>query len=121
MNRLKELRLEKKLKQSDLAKILECSQQMISKYEQGHTNLNGMTEEMIARYFDCSVDFLKGLTDIRNPEKSIASEFRKLGILKEGESLSNSQIILLRHLIDVNRGLFIRLPPIFQTTQAEIV
>ena len=66
MNRLKELRLEKNLKQSDLAEILGCSQQMISKYEQGRTNLNGMIEEIAANYFDCSVDYLKGLTDIKN-------------------------------------------------------
>lgn len=123
MNRLKELRLEKNLKQSDLAKILGCSQQMISKYEQCRTNLNGIIEDLAASYFECSVDYLKGLTDIRNPEKSVilASEFKKLGILKEGQSLSNGQITLLRHLIDVNRGLFIRLSPILQTNLVEVV
>lgn len=123
MNRLKELRLEKNLKQSDLAKILGCTQQMISKYEQGRTNLNGMIEETAASYFDCSVDYLKGLTDIKNPERSIilTSEFKKLGIIKEGQSLSNGQITLLRHLIDVNRGLFINLAPILQTNLVEAV
>lgn len=123
MNRMKELRLEKNLKQSDLAEIFGCSQQMISKYEQNRTNLNGMIEEIAANYFDCSVDYLKGLTDIRNPERSIilTSEFKKLGILKEGQSLSNGQITLLRHLIDVNRGLFIRLSPILQTNLVEAV
>ena len=96
---------------------------MISKYEQGRTNLNGMIEEIAANYFDCSVDYLKGLTDIKNPERSIilTSEFKKLGILKEGQSLSNGQITLLRHLIDVNRGLFIRLSPILQTNLVEVV
>lgn len=113
MNRLKELRLEKNLKQTDMANILGCTQQMISKYENGYTHLPCIIEDQAARYFDCSVDYLKGLTDIRNPEKSIilTSEFRKLGILKEGQSLTNEQITLLRQLIDVNKSFFIRLSP----------
>ena len=108
---MKELRLEKNLKQSELANILGCSQQMVSKYENNCTNLAGMIEEKAAMFFECSVDYLKGLTDIRNPEKSIilTTEFRKLGILKEGQSLSNEQIILLRQLIDINKPFFIKL------------
>ena len=123
MNRLKDLRIEKNLKQSDLANILGCTQQMISKYENGHTHLPCMIEDHAAKYFDCSVDYLKGLTDIRNPEKSIilTSEFRKLGILKEGQSLSNEQITLLRQLIDVNKSFFIRLSTSHQQNLAEVL
>ena len=121
MNRLKELRLEKNLKQSDIANILGCSQQMISKYESNHTSLTGMMEEKVAMYFECSVDYLKGLTDIKNPEKSIllTSEFKKLGILKEGQSVTNEQIILLRQLIDANRSYFIKLSTIPVINQVE--
>lgn len=123
MNRLKELRIEKKLKQSDLANILGCTQQMISKYENGYTHLPCMIEDQAAEYFDCSIDYLKGLTDIKNPEKSIllTSEFRKLGILKEGQSLSNEQITLLRQLIDVNKSFFIRLSPSQPINLAEVL
>lgn len=111
MNRLKELRLEKNLKQSELSKILGCSQQMISKYENGFTHLPCIIEERAARYFECSIDYLQCLTDIRNPEKSIllTNEFKNMGILKEGQSLNPEQIILLRQLISVNKSLFIRL------------
>ena len=123
MNRLKELRLEKNLKQSDVANILGCSQQMISKYESNRTNLAGIIEEKAAMYFECSVDYLKGLTDIRNPEKSIilTSEFKKLGILKEGQSITNEQIILLRQLIDVNRAFFIKLSTVHLTNPIEVL
>lgn len=123
MNRLKELRIEKKLKQSDMANILGCTQQMVSKYENGHTHLPCIIEDRAAEYFDCSIDYLKGLTDIRNPEKSIilTSEFKKLGILKEGQSLSSEQITLLRQLIDVNKAFFIRLSPSHPINLAEVL
>lgn len=123
MNRLKDLRIEKNLKQSDLANILGCTQQMISKYENGHTHLPCMIEDHAAEFFDCSIDYLKGLTDIRNPEKSflLTSEFLKLGILKEGQSLSNEQITLLRQLIDVNKSFFIKLSSSQPINLAEVL
>lgn len=123
MNRLKELRLEKKLKQSDLAKILGCSQQMVSKYESNRTNLAGIIEEKAAMYFECSVDYLKGFTDIKNVDKSIilTSEFKKLGIIKEGQSITNEQIILLRQLIDVNRAFFIKLSTVHLKNPVEVL
>lgn len=123
MNRLKELRLEKNLKQSDMANLLGCSQQMISKYEKGRTNLAGITEEKAAMYFECSVDYLKGLTDIKNPEKSILliSEFKKIGILKEGESISNEQIILLRQLLDANKSFFVKLSTAYLTSPVTVL
>lgn len=79
LNRLKELRLEKNLKQSEIANIFGCTQQMISKYEKGYTHLPCMIEDLASNYFDCSIDYLKGLTEIRNPSKSImlTSEFKK--------------------------------------------
>lgn len=69
-NRLKELRLEAGLKQSDLAKIVGCSQQTISNYEIGaSTNLDSIVEEAIANYFSCTIDYLRGLSSIKNPEE----------------------------------------------------
>ena len=57
-NRLKELRLAAGLKQSDLAKIVGCSQQTISNYETGFsTNLDSIVEEAIANYFSCTIEF----------------------------------------------------------------
>lgn len=122
MNRLKELRLEKNLKQSDIAEILGCSQQMISKYESNHTSLAGMIEEKAAMYFECSIDYLKGLTEIRNSEENIilTSIFKRMGILKEGQSISNEQIILLHNLIDVNNEFFKRLSTVPLTNPVKV-
>lgn len=109
-NRLMELRLAANLKQSELAKIVGCSQQTISNYETGIvSNIDSVVEEAIANYFSCSIDYLRGLSDIKNPEEYINSaillkkEFVKLGIIKEDEDISKDQLELFRDIIKANR------------------
>lgn len=108
MTRLKQLRLEKNLKQSELAIILKCSQQMISKYEKNYTLIPSIVEERASYYFECSIDYLRGLSDIRNPEvtDSLSVEFCNLGIIKEGQAISREQLTLLRELIFTNKSFF---------------
>lgn len=112
-NRLKELRLEAGLKQSDLAKIVGCSQQTISNYETSSiTNLDSIVEESIANYFSCTIDYLRGLSNIKNPEEYVNNaiflekEFIKLGIIEEGEEISQEQLNLFRDLINANKQFF---------------
>ena len=116
-NRLKELRLSVGLKQSDLAKIVGCSQQTISNYETGFsTNLDSIVEEAIANYFSCTIDYLRGLSNIKNPEEYVNNdankkkkEFIKLEIIEEGEEISQEQLDLFRDLIKANKPFFKRL------------
>lgn len=115
-NRLKELRLEAKLKQSDLAKIVGCSQQTISNYETSSiSNLDSIVEESIANYFSCTIDYLRGLSNIKNPEEYVNNsiflekEFIKLGIIEEGEEISQEQLDLFRDLITANKQFFKRI------------
>lgn len=116
-NRLKDLRLSAGLNQSDLAKIVGCSQQTISNYETGFsTNLDSIVEETIANYFSCTIDYLRGLSSIKNPEEYINNdvtflqkEFIKLGIIEEGEEISQEQLDLFRDLIKANKQFFKRL------------
>lgn len=60
--RLKELRAEKGLSQTDLAKQTGISQSAITKWE---NNVHYPFGQLIvlAKYFDVSVDYLLGLTD----------------------------------------------------------
>ncbi|WP_069650395.1 helix-turn-helix domain-containing protein [Caloranaerobacter ferrireducens] len=65
--RLKLLREEKKLRQTDLAKILNISRQSISNYENGVRFPNDeLLLRRIAEFFDVSIDYLLGVTNIRN-------------------------------------------------------
>lgn len=64
--RLKKLRLEADLKQSDLAKIFGLSTSSIGMYEQGRRTADPETLLKISKYFNVSVDYLLGNTDERN-------------------------------------------------------
>lgn len=65
MNRLRELRLERGMTQKELGVKLKVQKSAISKYEIGRSSL---TDDLIAQLcdiFDCSSDYLLGLSDIR--------------------------------------------------------
>lgn len=61
--KLKELRVERKLSQADLAKELNVSQRSISSWETGFRQPDFETLERIARFFDVTADYLLGLGD----------------------------------------------------------
>ena len=61
--RLKELRIEKGLTQTQLAKVLRVNQRTISNWEVGERQPTLDTLEVIAKYFNVSYDYLLGLTD----------------------------------------------------------
>lgn len=63
MIRLKDMREDRDLKQSDIAKILKTTQEQISKWENG-VQLMGIDKYMIlAEYYNVSIDYLCGLID----------------------------------------------------------
>ena len=59
--RLKELRLGNKLKQSDLAKELSVDQRTISNWENSTNEPDFETLTKIAKYFGVSTDYILGL------------------------------------------------------------
>lgn len=67
MNRLKELRKEKKLNQEDFAAILGMSQTGYSKYEVGTNDIPTKILKKSALYFNTSIDYILGLTDNPKP------------------------------------------------------
>lgn len=71
MNRLKILRCEKGLVQKDISNYLHCSIAIISMYEKEQRVMDINTAQKLASYFDCSVDYLLGKSDIRNDKDFI--------------------------------------------------
>ncbi len=69
--RLKELRQEKEITQSELGKILNLSQRSISQYELGIRFPDEIILNLIADFFDVSLDYLFGRTNVRNIYKKI--------------------------------------------------
>jgi transcriptional regulator with XRE-family HTH domain len=77
MNRIKELRTEFGITQADLAKLLKISDRAVGYYEKGEREPDNETLIKIAEYFKVSVDYLLGITDIRNADipKEVDGEF----------------------------------------------
>lgn len=66
MNRIKQLRKEFGLTQQNLADKLKCSKSIIGLYE---NELRSPSMEILlklSRIFDCNIDYLLGVTDIRS-------------------------------------------------------
>ena len=63
MNNLKKLKEMHKITQTDLAKILETTQQQVSKYETGARELKESQIKRLCREFNVSADFLLGIED----------------------------------------------------------
>lgn len=63
--RLKELRKEKKLKQTEMAQLLELAPRNYQRLEYGKTNVTATTLIFLGDYFHVSADYLLGRTDNR--------------------------------------------------------
>lgn len=74
MNRLKELRENRGMKQSELGKLLNVRDSAISKYEAGKIPLTADTIIKLSEIFSVTADYLLGLTDRRNLDED--SEWR---------------------------------------------
>ncbi|MBR6736802.1 MAG: helix-turn-helix transcriptional regulator [Clostridia bacterium] len=61
--RLKELRIEKDVSQSDVAKIVNMTKMAISHWEKGNSEPSIEQLKILAQYFDVSVDYLIGYID----------------------------------------------------------
>lgn len=69
MNRIKQLREELKISQSELGRKLNKTQQQISLYENGTNELDLEGYLILSKLFNCSIEYIAGKSDIRNPEK----------------------------------------------------
>jgi transcriptional regulator with XRE-family HTH domain len=67
-DRLKELRKSNDLNQAELGKVLGVGKTTISMYENGNSTPNDEIKLKIAEYFDVSLDYLLGKTNIKNYE-----------------------------------------------------
>ena len=79
MNRIKELRIEKGLLQSDVAKYINKSERMVGFYENGKRDPNTDTLIKLSELLDASVDYILGKSDIRNPEEIKKVPFANAG------------------------------------------
>lgn len=65
--KIRDLREDKDLTQTQIAKILNCSQRIYSNYERGEVDIPTQVLIKLAEFHRTSVDFLLGLTDEKRP------------------------------------------------------
>ena len=65
--RIKELREDTDMNQTEFAKILGMSQTGYSKYETGENDIPTSILFKLADYYDTSIDYILGRTDIKKP------------------------------------------------------
>ncbi len=67
MQRLRDLREDKDLKQKDLANFLHCSQTTYSRYENGKLSVPIDVLKKLATFYHVSIDYLTEFTDVKKP------------------------------------------------------
>lgn len=65
MNRIKQLRLEKDILQSELASVLKVRQNTVSNWETGRNEPDQQALLAMSKYFDVSIDYILGNSDLK--------------------------------------------------------
>lgn len=68
-NRIKELRTERGLTQEEFGKIFGIVKSTVSLYESGKSTPDDEIKKTIAKYLNVSLDYLMGVSNLRNPYK----------------------------------------------------
>ncbi len=83
LNRIKELRLGKELRQVELAQIIGMSQSSLSGYESGKIEPDQETLIRLSEFFDVSIDYLLGISNVKKAPTLEQVDAKELQRLKE--------------------------------------
>lgn len=67
MNRIRDLREDHDLSQSQIAKVIQTTQQQYSKIETGRSDISGEKLKLLAEFYNVSADYILGL--IQEPRR----------------------------------------------------
>lgn len=67
--RIEDLRVDHDLTQTQVARVLECNREVYRRYEKGIREIPVWALIRLAEYYDCSVDYLLGVSNIKRPFK----------------------------------------------------
>ena len=92
--RLRSIRKQNKMKQEDLAQILNVNGSAISRYESDKDTPSDAIKVKIAKHFNVSLDYLLGVIDQEVPY------YREGVFVKLPDKISDQDIFLLTEIID---------------------
>ncbi len=84
-SRLRQLRIEKQMTQEELGKILGKSKNNISQYETNKRQADDETKKQLAYFFNVSIDYLLGRSDIKNPDELLDHNNKLVTVLYDEE------------------------------------
>lgn len=99
MNRLKLLREENKLLQSDIAKIVSKTPQAIGLYERGKRDIPNNILSILSDFFNVSTDYLLGKSDIRK-QQEIHIEDADIAFYNGIKGLNDTNKEILKNIIE---------------------
>lgn len=67
--RIEDLRVDHDLTQIQVARVLECNREVYRRYEKGIREIPVWALIRLAEYYDCSVDYLLGVSNVKRPFK----------------------------------------------------
>ena len=67
MHRIRDLREDRDLSQTEVAMVIHTTQQHYSKIELGKTSISSEKLILLAKFYNVSVDYILGLTDEKRP------------------------------------------------------
>ena len=116
IKRLIELMEEEDLSQVALAKKIGTTNVTISRYIGGQRKPRTEIVAKIASVFGTSIDYLLGFSSVRNYTNrkvnenllSLQEEFEKLDLVDSKKELSNSQIEIIKKLIEANKDFIVQ-------------
>lgn len=91
MNRLKELRKEKKLTQKELAEETDIPYRTLQRWENGETDIKSDKAKLLADYFNVQIPYLLGYSEIRYGSEQITKAIKE-SISRKNEQLNNEQL-----------------------------
>ncbi len=69
MNRIRDLREDRDFTQSEIAAVINTTQQQYSKIETGKADISGEKLKRLALFYNVSADYILGLSDEEKPLK----------------------------------------------------
>ena len=92
MNRIKQLREENNWTQLELSKKMNCAMSSIAMYENETRKPSMEVLIKLSEIFDCSIDYILGKSDIRNPENTNLDKLQIGLSTKDYSNISDEQL-----------------------------
>ena len=101
-HRLKDLKEDRDIKQSDVAKIINMSEKQYARYERGETDVPLQAAIKIAKFYGVSIDYIAGLTndkrgltrsELSDEETALIKKYRGLSESGKGKIMERMDII----------------------------